>query len=402
MRSNKRVDIKMLFLYNIIMNDLTIKDEWPVLKRFLPEGWEEKAFKLGALKRKKKIGSADTLLRVLFIHLADGKSLRTTAAYAHEAGLCSVNDVAILHRLKKSSEWFRWMAMELIEQTHINLLSEQFSTKFNIRLVDGTVIKEPGSTGTDWRIHYCVQLASLRCDYFHISDPSVGESLLLYPVEKDDLLIGDRGYCNRKGIMHVLENRGQVMLRFHSTNLPLFKRNGKRIKALELLRTLKNDEAEVGDWDVWFRDPSDKEHLVKGRICAIRKSEEAIKIAKKALRQRASRKGTRLREETLEYAEYVTIFSTLNRHNFKANDILALYRGRWQIELVFKRLKSIAKVGHLPKTESESCISWLHGKMVIALLAERLHQEAEFISPWGFPLRLPRQRELAKGDRGDP
>jgi hypothetical protein len=385
----------MFMIYNIIMSNLTIKDEWPVLKRFLPDAWEEKAFKLGALKRKRKIVSPDTLLRVLFIHLADGKSLRTTAAYAHEAGLCSVNDVALLHRLKASGEWFRWMAMELIEQTQFTLLPEQFFSKFNIRLVDGTVIKEPGSTGTDWRIHYCVQLASLRCDYFHISDPSTGESLVLYPVEKDDLIIGDRGYCHRKGIMHVLKNKGQVMLRFHSTNLPLFKRSGTRFNVLNILRSLGSGK--IGDWDVWFRDPVDNQQLVKGRICAIRKSDEAIEIAKKALRQRASKKGNKLRAETLEYAEYVIIFSTLNRHNFKANEILTLYRGRWQIELVFKRLKSIAKVGHLPKTEDESCTSWLHGKMVIALLAERLHQEAEFISPWGYPLSSPRQREFENG-----
>ena len=389
----------MIFLYNLVMNNLTIKDQWPVLKRFLPECWEEKAFKLGALKRKRKIESADTLLRVLLIHLASGKSLRTTAAYAHETGLCSINDVALLHRLKASSEWFRWIATELIEQTHFNFLPKQLSSKFNIRLVDGTVIKEPGSTGTDWRIHYCVQLASLRCDYFHISDPSTGESLMLYPVEKDDLIIGDRGYCQRKGIMHVLKNEGQVMLRFHSTNLPLLKRNGKPIEVLKLLRSLKSGE--IGDWDVWFRDVADNQNLVKGRICAIRKSAAAIEIAKKALRQRASKKGNKLREETLEYAEYVIIFSTLNRHNFKANDILSIYRGRWQIELVFKRLKSIAGIGHLPKTENESCTAWLQGKMVIALLAERLRQEAEFISPWGYPLLSPRQRELEKGKEGN-
>ena len=260
------------------MSNLTINDEWPILKRFLPDDWEEKAFKLGALKRKRKIGSADTLLRVLFIHLADGKSLRTTAAYAHEAGLCSINNVALLHRLKASGEWLRWMAMELIKQMQFTLLPERFSNKFNIRLVDGTVIKEPGSTGTDWRIHYCVQLASLRCDYFHISDPSIGESLTLYPVEKDDLIIGDRGYCRRKGIMHVLKNEGQVMVRFHSTNLPLFKRTGKPIHVLEFLRTLKSGD--IGDWNVWFRDPEDTQQLVKGRICAIRKSDEAIEIAK--------------------------------------------------------------------------------------------------------------------------
>jgi len=378
------------------MENLILKDEWPVLATFLPEGWEEQAFKLGAFKRKRKIVSPDTLLRVLFIHLAGGKSLRTTAAYAREAGICNINDVALLHRLRASSEWFRWMAMELIKQTHFMLLPEQLSNKFNIRVVDGTVINEPGSTGTDWRIHYSILLKALRCDYFHISEPSTGESLALYPVERNDLLIGDRGYCHRKGIMHVLRNKGQVMLRFHSTILPLFNRNGKPNDTLKFLRALKSGK--IGDWDVWFCDPADKKHLVKGRLCAIRKSDEAIAIAKKTLRMKASKKGNELRAETLEYAEYVTIFSTLNRHNFKANEIMTLYRGRWQIELVFKRLKSIARVGHLPKTEDESCTSWLHGKMVIALLVERLHQEAEFISPWGYPLPTPRRREIASGE----
>ena len=103
-------------IYIFAMRTKVIKEDWEILKRFLPDGWEHKAIELGALVRKRKIESADILLRVLLIHLADGKSLRTTSAYALEANICDINDVALLHRLKASGEWFRWMSTELVNQ----------------------------------------------------------------------------------------------------------------------------------------------------------------------------------------------------------------------------------------------------------------------------------------------
>lgn len=366
------------------METTLIEEDWGILKKLLPDGWESKAIELGALARKRKIKSAEALLRVMMIHLASGKSLRTTSAYALEAGICDINDVALLHRLKASSEWFRWLARGLFQSLKGAPLPNESFRKFRIRLVDGTSISEPGSSGTDWRIHYCFLLNTLHCDSFKITSPKTVESFELYDVANDDLLIGDRGYCKRKGIMHVLNENGQVLVRFHSTNLPLFKRNGNPLAILEKIEALK--DGEVGDWDVWFKDP-ETDQLVKGRICAIKKSKEAIEKAIKKLHRQASKKCKKLRPETIEYAKYVILFTTVNRHNLKGEQILELYRYRWQIELVFKRLKGIIGIGHLPKYNIESCISWLYGKMVVALLVERLHQEAEFFSPWGFPIR---------------
>jgi hypothetical protein len=366
------------------MKKTTINQEdWEILKRFLPQDWESKARELGALARKKKIKTADTLLRVLLIHLADGKSLRSTAAYAQESRLCEISDVGLLHRLRASSEWLRWMALELLKTIQKAPLLPEEMKRYRIRIVDGTSISEPGSTGTDWRIHYCIQLNALKCDTFVITTPKIGEAFLRYSVKEDDILLGDRGYCKRKGIMHVINNRGKVLVRFHSRALPLYNRNGKACPILEYLRTLK--DCEIGDWDVWFKDP-EGENLVKGRICALRRSKEAIERAKRLAQKEATRRGNKIKDETLEYAEYVTVFTTVNRHEFKAGDILSLYRGRWQIELIFKRLKGIIGLGHLPKHEDDSCIAWLYGKMIVALLVERLYQEAESFSPWGYPL----------------
>jgi len=366
------------------MNKLYLQDDWYVIKSFLPHNWEKKAYELGAIIRGRKITTPQQLLRLLFIHLATGKSLRTSAAYAREANLCHINDTSLLRRLRSASEWLRWMASELFKLFPQGYLPEQFTGKYRIRVVDGTIISEPGSSGTDWRIHYSITLKTLRCDHFLITGPEIGESLQKYPVLPNDLFIGDRNYCQRKGIVHVLQNKGQVLVRYHSNNVALCKRNGKPFPVLGHLRECRVDK--IGDWDVWFRHPEDNQQLIKGRLCAIRKSETAIELAKQKLIKNAKKKGYKLRPKTLVYAEYVTIFTTVNRHNFKADELLSLYRDRWQIELVFKRLKSILKIGQLPKEEGESCIAWLHGKMLVALLAERLYQEAEFFSPWGYPL----------------
>ena len=365
------------------MNPLQGLDDWEILLNFLPAGWAEKAIELRALARRRKIGSAETLLRVLLIHLADGKSLRTTAAYSHEVNLCDINDVALLHRLRASESWFRWMSREMIKDLQCPGLPDSLSQKFRVRIVDGTAITEHGSTGSGWRVHYSMQLPDLRCDMFTITRTGTGEDFQRYSVEEGDLMIGDRGYCKRTGICHVLGKGGDVLVRFHSTNLPLFSYKGKPIEPLKYLRSL--DAGRHGDWNVWFSSPVDGQ-LIKGRLCAIRKSKEAIELAKKRLREKASRRQSELRPETLEHAEYVSLFTTANRFCLKAEDILNLYRGRWQIEVVFKRLKGIIGVGNLPNQNPQSCLAWLQGKFFVALLVERLHQEAEFFSPWGYPI----------------
>jgi hypothetical protein len=278
------------------------------------------------------------------------------------------------------------MSQELLKEIRGPSVSDCFSQKFRVRIIDGASITEPGHTGTDWRVHFSLQLSTLQCDSFTVTGPEIGEDFQRFHVEPEDLLIADRGYCKRNGITHVLNQGGEVLVRFHSTNLPLFTRDGSSFLPLTYFRSLM--PGECGDWDVWFRQAQGK-HLVKGRLCVIKKNQEAIERALKRLRGKASRKQKQLLPETLEYAEYVSIFTTVNRRSLRAEDILELYRSRWQIELVFKRLKTIIGLGHLPKHNPESCAAWLHGKILVALLIERLYQEAEFFSPWGYPLQCP-------------
>jgi len=72
-----------------------------------------------------------------------------------------------------------------------------------------------------------------------------------------------------------------------------------------------------------------------------------------------------------------------------ARQALSTYRHRWQLELVFKRAKSIMGLGQLPKYSDASSRAWLNGKLLVAMLVEKLWQYAEDFSPWGYDLPEP-------------
>jgi len=95
-----------------------------------------------------------------------------------------------------------------------------------------------------------------------------------------------------------------------------------------------------------------------------------------------------VRPDTLEAAGYIFVFTTL-AGRIAASAVLELYRGRWQIELAFKRLKSILAVGHLKKTDPDGARAWLQGKLLVAFLIEALISVGERFFPWGYPLDAP-------------
>ena len=130
------------------------------------------------------------------------------------------------------------------------------------------------------------------------------------------------------------------------------------------------------------------------RLCVVRKSQAAIALAQRKLQRKASKNGSQLQPETLLFAQYVMVLSTFPEAEFPAKAILEFYRFRWQIELVFKRFKQIAQLGHLPKYDDDSAKAWLYGKLFVALLTEKLITHASALSPWGYELQSP-QKQMA-------
>jgi len=361
-------------------SQVRVNDDYDYLLGFLPSGWRGQAKELGALRRCRKIPDADTLLRVLLMHLAEGCSLRETAVRAARGGLITLSDVAIMDRLRGSGEWFRWMNTELMRQW----ITRQPQTVFgdwNVRLIDGTRIKEPGPTGSSWCVHYSISLPSLSCNQLLVMDRhGSGETFKRFTVHPGDLFLGDRAYGNPPSIRHVLDGRGEVLVRFGWRHLPLWERGGERFDLFGHLRTLRTTH--IGDWLVEMRDDSG---VIPGRVCAVRKSRHATEEARKQVRRKAEKRKTKPMPESLEAAGYVMVFTTVPQSQLKPMWVLEMYRGRWQIELVFKRLKSIMGLGHLRKVDPAATNAWIQGKLFVALLVEALIRAGESFFPWGYP-----------------
>ncbi len=360
-----------------------MNEDWKVLTSFFPRNWRELAGTTKALNGFRKNKSEENMLRTLLIHLACGYSLRETAVRAKRAGLADLSAVALWKRLRKSKEWLRALCLALLDQRGVRC-GEQDG--FQVRLFDATTVKEPGKTGGLWRIHYSVRVPSLTCDSFTLTETTgkgTGESLLRFPIRAGDYIIADRGYSTAPGIRYAQSQQAHVAIRLNTQSLPLRDLDNKAFALLSVLKTMRKP-GQTRSWSVMV-DHGDA-GFTPGRLCAVRKTKEAARMAEKKLRRQASKKGHALKPETLAYARYVIVFTTFPEEKFSARDVLEWYRIRWQIELVFKRFKQIAALGHLPKHDDESAMAWLYGKLFVALLTETLIDHAESISPWGYDL----------------
>jgi len=161
-------------------------------------------------------------------------------------------------------------------------------------------------------------------------------------------------------------------------------RRGGKLEVLKPARTLSPQQ--TGEWAAGVRPETGP--AIAGRLVVVRKSRQAAAYARQRLQRIASKQQQPVSAESLEAAQYFFLWTTLMAP-WSRFQVLELYRSRWQIELAFKRMKSLLGLGHLPKKDPESCRAWLHGKLFTSLLVERLIGAARTLSPWGYELDRP-------------
>ena len=366
------------------------RDDWELLVSFLPPNWQELAVQHGALKGLRKHKSAEHLIRVLLLHFACGHSLQETSVRARQAALADLSAVALWKRLKKSKDWLHALCGELFRECSVELAA---AGERPMRAVDATTVKEPGPTGSLWRLHYSVRLPSLECDYFELTaTEGTGESLTRIPVQVGDYLLADCRDATAAGLGRVDAAGGRVTVRVNTGSLQFRTPSDEPFDLLSEVRNLRRC-GQTRAWEVLVIDPYGRP--VRGRVCALRKSGAAIRQAHLGLRREGLRTGNAMQPQTWEFAKYVIVFTTFPAAEFPAEQVLERYRLRWQLELVFKRFKSLAQLGHLPKRDDDSAKAWFYGKLLAALLVEKLIRSALVSSPWGYSMAptTPAHRE---------
>lgn len=360
-----------------------LQEDWCVLLGLFPPNWQELGRSTGAVTRLRGFDSVNDVLRTLLLHVGCGWSLRETAVQAKLAGIADVSDVTLLNRLRQAEEWLRQMCQQLWKDNGVIL--EPALKGRPVRLVDATTVKEPGKTGGQWRIHYSLRLPTLECDQFDLTPAkgkNTGERFGRFACQAGEVVMGDAGYCHPPGIAAVKKQGADVIVRLNPASLPLQDKQGRRFALLRAAMALKR-AGESGEWPVWVPVEGAR---IEGRVCGVRKSRAAIRKAQRKLTRKQQQGKGKPTAETRQYACYVLVFTTVPVREATTRQVLECYRLRWQIELAFKRLKSIAQLGHVPKHDDHSSRAWLYGKMLVALLSQKLARVGSSISPWGYYL----------------
>ncbi len=369
---------KMLNESSVVDLGDELVDDWELIQKLLPAGWEEQARQTRAflVRRPDGFDSPAILLRVMLMHLAQGASLRMTARQATQAGVADVCDVAVLKRLRRCGQWFGWMTQKLVSELISPLTSvpmQAFPGR-SLQVVDGSVVCEPGGKGAKWRVHFALDLLRGRCRQVEVTTHREAESLSRFSWNCGDIVIADRNFAKMQGIGYVRQCGADVIVRAKLHEPVLRDADGERIDILSRLRTLPRQG--VGDWRVWL---GEGEQPMPMRLIAWKMPDKEASKARERLRKTANKNQRQLQPETLEAAGYVFLLTTLMEAN--ASQILALYRMRWQIELAFKRMKSLLGLGKLKKVDPAGARAWLQGKLLIACLIEKMIAVGDLFPP---------------------
>lgn len=354
-------------------------DEWCVIQSLLPEGWRQAARTLKAFQRARYTPEPGALLRLLLFHAVNDGGLRETAAQARASGIADLSQVALLKRVRTSEAWLAWLGAELCRSLREEV---QVPEGLRLRVVDSTTVQGPAAKGTEWRVHYALDLMSLSCDWYELTDAHGGELLERTPVERGDVLLADRNYLRPSGVRHVVDAQAHVLVRLRWSHSAMDDDSGHAFHALEHVKRLR--VGEVGSWPVMLRVPGGER--VPGRVVATKLPAPLAERAARRSARNASKNHTTPNPRSLEAAQFVMLFTTLTESQLPAPEVLELYRCRWQVELAFKRLKQLLKLGRLPHKDPRSARAWILAKLVVALLLETFYRNARAFSPWGYRL----------------
>jgi hypothetical protein len=328
---------------------------------------EASARRSGALVRRRAVRSAASLLRLALGYGACGLSLRMAAAWAEVAGVARLSDVALLNRLRGAADWLGEIVGALLSER----LSETAGAAqgYRLRLIDATTLSQPGSRLPDWRVHLCCRLmARPQIEQVELSEGRGGETLRRFTRSPGDIEIGDRGYAKAGDLAAVKQEGGDFIVRTGWGSLGLRCLDGAPFDLFAALDKLP--ERGVAEAAVALRLDRDGTQLLPVRLLMQRLPEAAAEHNRRRARRKSRKQGKTIKQKTLRAAGFVLLVTSLPAERFPPGDVLALYRLRWQIELVFKRLKSLLHLDELPAKDEDLARAWIYAKLIAALLLQ--------------------------------
>jgi hypothetical protein len=357
---------------------LDIPDHWPQVRAHLPADFdlERTARARGAFTRAREVKNAEGLLRLALAYGGCGMSLRETCAWAEAAGLASLANPSLIERLAKAAPWLGDIVAALIaKQTKVPV---KRWAGYRLRALDATSICEPGADRTTWRLHVGYDLATGQVDHIELTDGRGAESLQRLHYQPGEVVLADRYYARPRNLRPVIDDGADFIVRTGWNSLRLLNPDGS---ALDLFGALSAQTEQEGAIRVVVDEGTDQAAPLMLRLVVRRKTHEQWRAEQSRLLKEAKKRGKKADPRSLEAAKYILLLTSLPAAIFPTADVLALYRFRWQLELAFKRMKSIAGLDELAAKKPDLARTWIYAKLLAFMIAEQIAGQVPDSSP---------------------
>jgi hypothetical protein len=324
---------------------------------------EESARYSRALLRHRIIQRAENLLRMVMLYSLSNLSLRMVGLWGTVMGWGSLSKSGVRKRLRQCQAWIGMLIVQVLVAGQVRLPQKG---GYHLEAIDVSNVSRPGSHKIDWRLHVRFDLTQMRIAGVQLTDSKQGETLTRWQFSPQTIILADRiyGVANSLGVL--LGSGAAFVIRIGWQNLPLTDREGQRFAIADWLGVLSTDPSRPpAQVQLWVNTPQGRFPL--RLVARAIPSEKAEKI-RQNLRAEAKHKKRTQDERSLLAAGFVMVVSNLPDTIWTTSEILALYRLRWQIELVFKRLKSLLHFDHLRASDPQLAQVYLLTKVLIALL----------------------------------
>jgi Transposase DDE domain len=352
---------------------LTHDDDWRTLLTYLPGNYEQLANdhrQLQVQYGNAKITTADWLLRFILLHVGANLPLIQTVALIAEAGGPKLSAMRLHMKMRRAAPYLQALVERMVPW-RTDARAEQWAG-YSMTAVDSSVVCKPGSTGVDARLHTKLRIADVAILDAIVTDVSGGDSFKRFFFEQNELVLADRGFCNPGNVARAVEHGADVLIRYNRGTLTLWSVEG-RVDALATVRAMRRDA--VLDLPVAFEHGDD---TYRGRFIATQLPAPEAEQARKRLRAELGKEAT---AESIEAAGYVMLFTTAPRERMTASKCLLAYQLRWQVELQFKRWKSLCGFDRLPNYRDDTIIAWLYAKLLLGVLLDRMSGVRTELSP---------------------
>ena len=349
----------------------------------------------GALIRRRVIQSARYLLKLVMVYVLTDASLSMVGLWGTVREWGSLSKNGVRKRLCHSRTWIACLIVLVLQAGKLSLPQH---TGFRLRLFDASLISQPGSKKANWRLHISFDLSAGRIDDVQLTSIKTGESLTHFQFAANEICLADRYYSVLRSLGVLFGACAQFVIRIGWQNLPVQDRAGEPFSIPDWLKVLSSDPAgQPAQTQVWVQTPQGRFPV---RLVARAIPPDKAEQKRKALRAEAKRKHRCLDERSLLAAGFVVLVSNLPDTSWSAHQILDLYRFRWQVELIFKRLKGLLQLDHLRVTHDPGLAQlYLLTKILIALLLDKLQWQLAMADTESFtdperPIRLWRLNQL--------